>query len=330
MGIVEFVARRLALLVPTLLGVSFLVFLMLHLTPGDPVTLIIGIDNYTEERAEEVREQLGLNDPFLVQYGRFLANAVRGDFGDSIRLRRDALGAVLERLPATFEITLLALGVALLVAVPVGVIAAVKRNTVIDQGTMVASLLGIAIPNFWLALILIILFSINLGWLPPSGRHMPITAAALGAARDGAWGDLFTTLRHLVLPCIALGAAQAGLLTRLVRSTFIEVLHNDYIRTARTKGVPPVKVLGKHALRNALIPVVTVLGLQLGTLMGGAIVTETVFSWPGVGRLVVTSIFTRDFPVVQTAVLVIAVLVVGINLLVDVLYAVIDPRIRYG
>src|SRR5690606_37025383 len=163
-----------------------------------------------------------------------------------------ALGAVLEGLPATFEITLLALGVALLVAVPVGVIAAVKRKTVIDQGTMVASLLGIALPNFWLALVLIILFSINLGLLPPSVRHMPITAAALGAARDGAWGDLFTTLRHLVLPCIALGAAQAGLLTRLVRSTFIEVLHNDYIRTARTKGVPPVKVLGKHALRNAL------------------------------------------------------------------------------
>src|SRR6266511_1636193 len=305
MTIEYLVWRSLQSLVLILL-VPFVVFMLLHITPGDPATIILG-EQATSEQIADLRRSMGLDRPLPEQYARFLANAVRGDFGMSIRAQRPALEYVLERLPATLQLSAGAFAFAMLTGIPTGILSAVKRLSVWDHSSMFVALLGQSMPVYWLGLMLIIVFAVQLRWLPASGMGQP---------------------QHLVLPAITLGSFLIGLIIRLTRSSMLEVLNQDYVRTARAKGVSERSVLVRHALKNALIPVVTVLGLQMGTLLGGAVITETVFAWPGMGMVTVTAIHQRDYPVVQSAVLVSAVLVVLINWFVDVLYHYLDPRIR--
>ncbi|MBI1958822.1 MAG: ABC transporter permease [Candidatus Rokubacteria bacterium] len=286
--------------------VTVVVFGLLHLTPGDPASLMLG-EQATPEQIRDLRHALGLDEPLVTQYAWFLAHAVRGDFGASIRAQRPALEVVLERLPATLLLTAGAFIFALCVGLPIGVISAVKRLSLWDHGSMALALMGQSMPVFWLGLMLIVVFSVHLRWLPVSGAGGP---------------------EHLVLPAVTLGTFLIGLIIRLTRSSMLDVLGQDYVRTARAKGLAERAVIVRHALRNALIPVVTLLGLQLGMLLGGAVITETVFAWPGVGMVTVTAIYQHDYPVVQCAVFISAVLVVSINWAVDVLYHVLDPRIR--
>ena len=289
-----------------LLGVSFVVFLILHLT-GDPALLLLPPDASAEDIAK-FRKAMGFDDPWPVQYLRFLKGAVRGDFGESVRHGEPAMGLVLERLPATFELAGAGLLIALCLAIPAGIVSAVRRNTAVDYVSTVVALLGQAMPTFWLGIMLILVFSVRLSWLPSSGR-----------------GDI----EHLILPAITLGLFTTARITRLTRSGMLEVLGQDYIRTARAKGVSEPPVVWKHALKNASIPIVTIVGIELGTLLGGSVITETIFAWPGVGRLSVQAIFNRDYPVVQAAVFLLASTFVIVNFLVDVIYTYLDPRIRF-
>jgi peptide/nickel transport system permease protein len=300
-----YLARRLAQSLLVVLGVSFVVFFILHLT-GDPALLLLPPDA-TAEEVQKFREAMGFDDPFLVQYWRFLKGAVRGDFGESTRHGEPAMTLVLERLPATFELAGAGMLIALFVAIPAGIVSAVRRNTLIDYVSTVVALLGQSMPTFWLGIMLILIFSVQLHLLPSSGR-----------------GDL----QHLVLPAITLGLFTTARMTRLTRSGMLEVLGQDYIRTARAKGVNEPPVVWKHALRNAAVPIVTIAGIELGALLGGSVITETIFAWPGVGRLSVQAIYNRDYPVVQAAVFVLATTFVVVNLLVDVVYTYLDPRIR--
>jgi ABC-type dipeptide/oligopeptide/nickel transport system permease component len=289
-----------------LFGVSVVVFLILHLT-GDPALLLLPPDA-TAEEITRFRDAMGFNDPVWLQYLRFLRGAVRGDFGESLRHGEPAMALVLERLPATFELAGAGLLIALGLAIPAGIVSAVRRNTPIDYVSTVVALLGQAMPTFWLGIMLILIFSVRLEWLPSSGR-----------------GDL----EHLILPAITLGLFTTARITRLTRSGMLEVLGQDYIRTARAKGVAEPPVVWKHALKNASIPIVTIVGIELGTLLGGSVITETIFAWPGVGRLSVQAIFNRDYPVVQSAVFLLASTFVIVNFLVDVVYTYLDPRIRF-
>jgi ABC-type dipeptide/oligopeptide/nickel transport system permease component len=289
-----------------LLGVSIVVFFILHLT-GDPALLLLPPDATAEDIAR-FRKAMGFDDPVAVQYVRFLKGALRGDFGESVRHGEPALGLVLERLPATFELAGAGLLLALSLAIPAGIISAVRRNTVVDYVSTVVALLGQAMPTFWLGIMLILVFSVRLSWLPSSGR-----------------GDL----EHLILPAVTLGLFTTARITRLTRSGMLEVLGQDYIRTARAKGVSEPPVVWKHALKNASIPIVTIVGIELGTLLGGSVITETIFAWPGVGRLSVQAISNRDYPVVQAAVFLLASTFVVVNFLVDVVYTYLDPRIRF-
>ena len=300
-----YLLRRLGQSVLVLLGVSFVVFLILYLT-GDPALLLLPPDA-TADDIREFRERMGFNDPFIVQYGRFLAGALRGDFGQSVRHGEPAFHLVVERLPATFELAGAALLVALLLAIPAGVVSAVRRNTLVDYVATVVALLGQSMPTFWLGIMLILVFSVQFNLLPSSGR-----------------GDL----QHLVLPAVTLGLFTTARITRLTRSGMLEVLNQDYIRTARAKGVSGRPIVWKHAFKNAAIPVVTIVGIELGTLLGGSVITETIFAWPGVGRLSVQAINNRDYPVVQAAVFLLASTFVLVNLVVDLLYTYLDPRIR--
>jgi peptide/nickel transport system permease protein len=287
------------------LGVSVLSFVFMQLS-GDPVMLMLPPDA-THQQIEEFRERMGFNDPLVVQYGRFLAGAVRGDFGQSLRHHQPSMTLVLERLPATMELAAAGMGVALLIAVPFGIASARRRGSFVDYLGMGGSLLGLSMPNFWVGIVGILIFSVHLRWLPTGGR--------------GTWAQL-------VLPAIALGSYLMALIARLTRSGMLDVLGQDYVRTARAKGLGERAVVWRHALSNTLIPLVTVVGLQIGELLSGTVVIETVFAWPGVGRLVVQAVFQRDYPLVQAAVFVLAMIFVGVNLLVDVLYRVLDPRIR--
>jgi ABC-type dipeptide/oligopeptide/nickel transport system permease component len=280
---------------------------MLHLT-GDPAVVILGPEA-TREAIAQLRTELGLNDPLHVQYGRFLIGAVQGDFGLSTRYRQPAFSLFVERLPATLELAFFSLLFSVVVGTLVGVLAAAYRNTAIDSFVRIGALVGQAIPNFYLGLIAIIIFAAQLRWLPAGGR--------------GTW-------QHLVLPVFALGTFYSAITARFVRGAMLEVMEADFVRTARAKGLRPITVLFRHAFRNALIGVVTLVGLQTGSLLSGAVVTETVFSWPGIGRMAVQSIYTRDFPVVQVTIVMTAVFFVVINLVTDILYTVIDPRIRKG
>jgi peptide/nickel transport system permease protein len=300
-----YLVRRLLQSLLVLFGVSFVVFVILYLT-GDPALVLLPPDA-TIEDVERFREAMGFNDPVLVQYGRFLLGALRGDFGLSVRHGEPAFALVVERLPATFELTGAALVVALCLAIPAGIVAAVRRHTMLDHISTIAALFGQSMPTFWLGIMLILVFSVRFHLLPSSGRG---------------------TLEHLILPAITLGLFTTARIMRLTRSGMLDVLNQDYIRTARAKGVAGLPVVWKHALKNAAIPIVTIVGIELGTLLGGAVITETIFAWPGVGRLSVQAIYNRDYPVVQAAVFLLASTFVLVNLLVDVVYTYLDPRIR--
>lgn len=303
----NYILRRLYQAIFVLLGVLTIVFFLLHLS-GDPTQLLLPLDATSAER-EAFRDQMGFNDPLLVQYFHFLLNVVQGDLGYSYRHAEPAIGLVLERIPATFELTVASLAIAIGVAIPLGVIAAVKRGTFIDSVAMAFSLLGQATPVYWLGLLLILLFSVKLGMLPTGGR------------------DGFQTL---ILPAATLAVFSMARIARITRSGMLDVLGQDYIRTARAKGIAERIIVSNYALRNAAIPLVTVIGLEFGVLLGGAVITETIFSWPGVGRFAIDSIFARDYPVVQAIVMVLSAIFVLVNLAVDVLYTYLDPRIREG
>jgi peptide/nickel transport system permease protein len=312
----EYLLRRILLLIPTVLGVTLVVFLMMRFIPGDPVTNMMG-EMYSEEDARHLRHELGLDQPLAVQYMKWVLLLLRGDWGRSILTNRPVLTDVLYRLPVSLELIVLSMLLSLLIALPAGIIAAVRPNTWKDYSAMLVSMAGVSIPEFFLGVLLFLLFALVLRWLPVSG-YIPLL--------DSPQGNLW----HMVLPMIALGFPRAALLTRLVRATLLEVLKLEYVTTARAKGLGESPVVLKHALRNALIPTLTVAGLQVGFLIGGAIVVETVFAVPGIGSFGIDAIIKRDYPQVQAFVLVGALVFVLANLTVDVLYAVIDPRIHYG
>ncbi|SDI51360.1 nickel ABC transporter permease [Alteribacillus bidgolensis] len=301
----QFIIRRILQTVPVLFGVTILVFFMMHLIPGDPAQVIAG-EAANEEQVEQMRERLGLNDPLYVQYGTYLMNALQGDLGDSIRSGREVTAEVSSRFLVTFELAFYSTLLSIFIGLIAGIISAVRQYTFSDVGIMIVALFGLSMPNFWLGLMLMQYFSLNLGWLPVSG-----------------WG----TPDRIILPVIALGTAGAAIIARMTRSSMLEVINQDYIRTARAKGVKEKYVIYKHALKNAMIPVVTVIGLEFGTLLGGAVLTETVFSINGLGRYIVESIGARDFPVVQGSVLVISLVFVIVNLLVDISYRFLNKRI---
>jgi peptide/nickel transport system permease protein len=303
---IGYVRRRLLMLVPTALGVVTVVFLMLHLMPGDPVEVMLGETASPADR-QALREHLGLDRPLLAQYASFLGGLTRADLGRSIHGRREVRAIVAERFPATLWLTLAALVVALTAAIPAGLLSAARPHGAIARCSLAVSLLGVATPNFWLGPLLILVFAVHLGWLPVSGTG---------------------SLAHVVLPALTLGLSMAGILTRMTRSTVLEALHEDYVRTARAKGVARTAVVAKHALANAATPMLSLIGLQFGALLAGSVITETIFAWPGLGRLVVEAIQTRDYPVVQGCVLVIALCYVLVNLATDLAYAWADPRLR--
>ena len=303
----SFLARRLALSIPVLLGVATLVFSLIHLIPGDPAQAMLG-EAASQADIEALRQRLGLDRPLLAQYGRFLNGLVHGDLGTSLRTGEPVAQQIRLRVPATMELAAAAMVVALGIAIPLGVLAAVRRGTAIDAASMTLALTGISVPNFWLGPLLAIVFAVQLQWLPVSGR--------------GTWA-------HLVLPAVSLGAGLAAILARMTRATLLEELREPYVQAARARGVSPARAVLAHALRNGLIPVVTLLGLQFGNVLTGAVITETVFAWPGIGRLLIQSIGFRDYPVVQGCILFIATTYVLVNLATDLAYGAVDPRIRF-
>ncbi len=304
----RYLLRRIVLLIPVLWGVATLVFAVTNIIPGDPVDLMLGETARPAQR-EELRKALGLDRPLLVQYGSYLGGLLKGDLGTSIHNNRPVAKLLAERIPASAELTIAALAIALAIALPLGIVAARRAGSLVDMGASALAVLGASIPVFWLGPLLIIFFSIDLGWLPVSGR---------------------TGVLSLVLPAVTLGTALSAILMRLTRSSILEVLPQDYLSTARAKGLTERKVLWLHALRNACLPLITILSLQLGALLSGAIITETVFAWPGVGRLTIQAISARDYPLVQGCVLFIAFVYVAGNLLADIAYAWLDPRVRYN
>ena len=305
---VSYIIRRLLLTVPTLIGVTLIVFSMVRLIPGDPAIAIAG-EHASVEVVTAIRERLGLDRPFIVQYAIFLGNLLRGDLGRSAWTGRPVSAELWGRFRNTLELTGASILIALVVGLVAGTISATRQYSFFDYIAMVGAMMGVSIPIFWLGLMLMLLFAVFLGWLPAMGRG---------------------TIAHLVLPAVALSTGSAAIIARMTRSSMLEVFHQDYIRTARAKGVIERLVIFKHAMRNALVPVVTIVGLQFGALLGGAILTETVFAWPGMGRLIVEAIFARDYPLVQGGVLLAAAAFVLVNLVVDLLYSFIDPRIRYN
>jgi len=328
--------RRLVELVPVFFGVLLVVFVIAHLTPGDPVQIALG-EHATPEALERLRAELNLDEPLPVQFARYLGQVVRGDLGRSIQTNEQVIVELGTRFPATIELTFSAMLIASAVGILTGVVAAARRNTWFDGASMLVALFGFSMPIFWLGIMLILLFAAYLGWFPISGRlDYTVEISRLtnlhlvDAVVSKNWVAFGNALRHLVLPAVTLSTVPLAIIARMTRSSLLEVLRQDYVRTARAKGMAEIQVVTRHALRNAFIPVVTVIGLNVGSLLGGAILTETIFAWPGVGRLVVDAIFARDYPLVQGAVLVIAIVFVLVNLVVDLSYAYLDPRIRYG
>jgi peptide/nickel transport system permease protein len=307
--VLTYLARRLLAVIPVLFGVTLAVFSMLFLVPGDPVKMMLAEFVTSPAQIEQMRAQLHLDEPILKQYGRFVGNALRGDLGTSIRSRRAVSTEIGENVGSTAQLALASMAVAVAMGVPLGLMAALLRNSWLDAGSMVVALLGVSMPSFWLGLLLIFTFSLHLGWFPATGG-----------------GDLW----HLVLPSVTLGMIASAIIARLTRSSMLEVLGQDYVRTARAKGLAWWGVVVRHALKNALIPVITIFGLQFGNLLAGAVIVETVFSRPGLGRLIVGGILAKDFPLVQGTVLFVATVYVMINVLVDITYAFVDPRIRFG
>ncbi len=333
----RFAATRLSLVIPTFVGVTLLTFALIRLIPGDPIELLAGERGVDPVRHAQLRESLGLDEPLLSQYGYYITNVLQGDLGESIVTREPVLREFLDRFPATLELSICAIIFALVLGLPAGVLAATRRGSVFDHTVMGISLTGYSMPIFWWGLLAILLFSVTLGWTTVSGRISllyfiePITGFmlidTLLVDEPGAFGS---ALSHLVLPAFVLGTIPLAVIARMTRSSMLEVLRDDYVRTARAKGLPAWQVVSVHALRNALIPVVTVIGLQVGVLLGGAILTETIFSWPGVGKWLVESIHRRDYPVLQGGVLLVASLVMLVNLAVDLLYGFINPRVRHA
>lgn len=302
----KYIIKRLLLLIPVLLGVSFLVFSIMYLTPGDPAQLILG-ENAPRAAVDALRDKMGLNDPFIVQYFRFIKNALMGDFGRSYTTNRPVFDEIFSRFPNTLILAVLGVLISVLIGIPIGIISATKQYSFIDGFSMVLALLGVSMPVFWLGLMLVLTFSVKLGWLPSGG---------------------FESMSSLILPAITLGVGSAAIVTRMTRSSMLEVIRQDYIRTARAKGVAEKVVINKHALKNALIPIITVVGLQFGHLLGGAVLTESVYSWPGVGRMMVDAIRQKDSPTVLASVIFLAAAFSIVNLIVDLLYAFADPRIK--
>ena len=323
-------------MIPVLLGVSLIVFSFIHLTPGDPIEIMMGeAGGVTDEEIEALRHQFGLDRPLPVQYAYFVFHAVQGDLGMSIIDQRPVTEVISERIPATVELTFCALLIALIIAIPLGIISAWKQHSALDSSATVATLLGISMPGFWLGIILIMVFSMRLEWLPVTGRidYGEVLTSITGfylldSIMTGNFSALASALRHLALPSIALGVATAALTARMMRSSMLEVIRQDYILFARAKGLSETAIALRHALKNALIPVVSVVGLQIGVLLGGNMIIETVFGWPGLGRLAVDAIYARNFPVVQGVVLLYALTYVFVNLLTDFLYALLNPRIE--
>jgi ABC-type dipeptide/oligopeptide/nickel transport system permease component len=332
----KYVARRLLQMLPVLLGISILVFVGMHLIPGDVAQLLLG-EKGSEQEIQRLRHQLGLDQPIYIQYLRFLAGVVRGDLGDSIRTRQPVIWEIRQALPVTIELSLAALAFAIVLGLLIGVSTARRPHSVLDTSAMVLVLIGVSMPVFWTGILLLLVFGGILGWLPLGGvldagmslprlTGMPIVDALL----SGNWTALQSGLAHLVLPALTLGATAMATIARMARSSMLDVLGLDYVRTARAKGVAERQVVRRHALANALLPVVTLIGLQLGLLLSGAVLTETIFALPGLGRLTITSVLARDYPVVQGVVLIGAVVFVLANLAVDLFYAWLDPRIRYS
>ena len=303
----KYVLRRVMLLIPVIIGVTFIIFTMMYLTPGDPAKIMLG-ESAKQEDIERLQEELGLNRPYLVQFGDYVRKAVlEQDIGRSYATKRPVTEEVMGRFPVTLKLAAFSILIAVAIGIPIGIVSATKQYSLFDNISMVVALLGVFMPNFWQGLLLILLFSVTLGWLPASG---------------------FSSFKHMILPAVTIGTSTAAVITRMTRSSMLEVIRQDYIRTARAKGQVESKVVNRHALKNALIPIITVVGLQFGYLLSGAVLTESIFAVPGVGRLMVESIRARDFPVVQGAVLFIAVTFSIVNLFVDIMYAYVDPRIR--
>ncbi|MDQ0317299.1 ABC transporter permease subunit [Amorphus orientalis] len=333
----RFLVNRLGVLIPTFIGVSIVTFAFIRVLPGDPILLLAGERGVDPQRYAELEALLGFDRSLPVQYLDYIWGILHGDFGTSLVSKRPVLEEFLARFPATLELSLCAMFFAVVVGIPAGVIAAVKRGSIFDQSIMTTALVGYSMPIFWWGLLLIILFSVTLGWTPVSGRislmyfFPQVTGFMLiDSLLSGEKGAFASAVNHLILPTIVLGTIPLAVIARQTRSAMLEVLGEDYVRTARAKGLPGRRIIGLHALRNALIPVVTIIGLQVGVMMAGAILTETIFSWPGVGKWMLDSVFKRDYPVVQGGLLLIAAVIMIVNLLVDLLYGLINPRIRQG
>ncbi|MCC7081891.1 MAG: ABC transporter permease [Burkholderiales bacterium] len=330
-----FVIERLLQLIPVLAGVSLVVFLMVTLTPGDPVEIMLGDQRATAEQREALRHDMGLDRPPVERFFHFVGNALAGDFGRSFFHRRPVADVIAERLPATIELTLVAMFIALAVSIPLGVAAAVRRGSLLDKAATVTALVGVSMPAFWLGIMLILFFAVQLGWMPVSGRidfafEVPrLTGMYLvDSLLHGRLDALVNALHHIALPAITLGLAMAALLMRVTRASMIEVLEQDYIVFAEAKGLKRTRILARHALKNALIPTVTVAALETGYLLGGNTIVEMVFGWPGLARVIVEAVYARDYPIVQAGVLVIALIYVGVNFVADILYAWLNPRVR--
>ncbi len=328
-----FIIRRALIVIPTILGVTIIIFLMLSITPGDPAELLLG-ERATKEALQTMREHLGLNKPLHVQYWMFLERVLKFDLGETIWTREKVSREIMDRFPATIELALAAMLISSFLGVILGIISATKQYSWFDYTSMLGSLIGVSMPVFWLGLVLMLLFSLTLGWFPMSGRlgvevDLPVITNfyILDALLARDWTALKDVLMHLALPAMALSTIPLAIVARMTRSSMLEVLRQDYIKTARAKGLSEFKIVMKHALRNGLIPVVTVVGLQFGILMGGAILTETVFAWPGIGKWLYEGVVKRDYMVIQGGTLLVATTFVIVNLIVDLLYAVINPRI---
>ncbi|HEX6101652.1 MAG TPA: ABC transporter permease subunit [Alphaproteobacteria bacterium] len=333
----RFLVTRVALIIPTFIGVTLLAFAMIRLVPGDPIQLLAGERGISAERHEQLKIQYGLDKPLMVQYAIYIGNVLQGDLGRSISTREPVLREFLALFPATIELSFCAMLFAVVLGLPAGILAALKRGKAPDHLVMGASLTGFSMPIFWWGLLLILFFSVYLRWTPVSGRIAiqyffdSVTGFMLiDSLLSGQEGAFKSALRHLILPSIVLGTIPLAVIARMTRSSMLEVLSEDYIRTARAKGLPPWRIISLHALRNALIPVITVIGLQVGALLAGAILTETIFSWPGVGKWLVESIRRRDYPILQGGVLLVATVIILVNLTVDLLYGLINPRIRHA
>ncbi len=333
----QFFLRRVSLVIPTFLGVTLLTFALIRLVPGDPIEILVGERGIDPARHAMLRAEMGLDKPLLVQYGIYIADVFQGDLGRSVVTREPVLSEFFTLFPATIELSVCAIIFALGLGLPAGILAAVRRGSVFDHSVMGVALTGYSMPIFWWGLLLILLFSVNLGWTPVSGRISalfwiePVTGFLLvdTLLADEA-GAFASAVSHLILPAVVLGTIPLAIIARMTRSAMLEVLSEDYVRTARAKGVSPLQLVTVHALRNALIPVITVIGLQVGVLLAGAILTETIFAWPGIGKWLIESVQRRDYPSVQGGVLLIATVVITVNLIVDLMYGLVNPRIRHA